>query len=222
MSFQYLESNSWNQVILLATTLVFSKWGSGNVSRRFTCRGLFYSSILITVLSVPDTSACVSGPWWLHAETPTWPAVSDTLDCTLLEPLFPPGFQATSFSPFFLLWLFFLNLPFTCEVKVAQSCPTLCDPMDYTVRGILQTRILEWVAFPFSRGSSQPGDQTQVSCIAGGFFTSWATREAVVAKGLVYAPSDFPSHPERQVPLGSWGTSLLSVISGWGVCTFLP
>ena len=43
---------------------------------------------------------------------------------------------------------------------------------------ILQARILEWVAFPFSRGSSQPRDQTQVSCIAGRFFTSWATREA--------------------------------------------
>ena len=50
-----------------------------------------------------------------------------------------------------------------CEkVKVAQVCPTLCDPMDYTVHGILQARILEWVAFPFSRGSSQPKDQTQV------------------------------------------------------------
>ena len=64
------------------------------------------------------------------------------------------------------------------KVKVAQSCPSLCDPMDYTVHGILQARILEWVAFPFSRGSSQPRDQNQVSCIAGGFFTSWATREA--------------------------------------------
>ena len=57
----------------------------------------------------------------------------------------------------------------TC-VKVAPSCLTLCDPMDYPVHGILQTRILEWVAFPFSRGSFQPGDQ--VSQIAGGFFTS--------------------------------------------------
>ena len=63
-------------------------------------------------------------------------------------------------------------------VKVAQSCLTLCDPMDYTVHRILQARILEWVAFPFSRGSSQPRDQTQVSCIAGGFSTSWATKEA--------------------------------------------
>ena len=58
------------------------------------------------------------------------------------------------------------------KVKVAQLCPTICNPMDYTVHGILQARILEWVAFPFSRGSSQPRDQTQVSHIAGRFFTS--------------------------------------------------
>ena len=42
------------------------------------------------------------------------------------------------------------------KLKVSQSCPTLCDPMAYAVSGILQARILEWVAFPFSRGSSQP------------------------------------------------------------------
>ena len=50
--------------------------------------------------------------------------------------------------------------------------------MDYTVHEILEARILEWVAIPVSRGSSQPRDQTQVSCIAGRFFTSWATKEA--------------------------------------------
>ena len=44
------------------------------------------------------------------------------------------------------------------EVKIAQSCPTLCNSMDSVVHGILQTRIPEWVAFPFSRGSSQPRD----------------------------------------------------------------
>ena len=64
------------------------------------------------------------------------------------------------------------------KVKVAELCPTLCEPMDYTVFGILQARILEWVAFPSSRGSSQPRGQTQVSLIAGRFFISWATREA--------------------------------------------
>ena len=51
-------------------------------------------------------------------------------------------------------------------------------PVDYTVRGILQARILKWVAFPFSRGSSQPRDQNPGLPIAGGLFTSWATREA--------------------------------------------
>ena len=58
------------------------------------------------------------------------------------------------------------------KVKVAQLCPTLCKSTDYTVHGILQARILEWVAFPFSKGSSQPRDRTRFSCIAGGFFTS--------------------------------------------------
>ena len=67
---------------------------------------------------------------------------------------------------------------------VSQSCPTLCDPMDCIARqaplpvGILQARILEWVAISSSRGSSQPRNRTQVSHIAGRFFTIWATREA--------------------------------------------
>ena len=56
------------------------------------------------------------------------------------------------------------------SLKVPQSCPTLGDP--WTVHGILQARALEWVAFPFSSGSPQPMDQTQVSRIAGRFFTS--------------------------------------------------
>ena len=58
---------------------------------------------------------------------------------------------------------------FLSEVKATQSCPTLWEPMDYRVHGILQARILEWAAFPFSRESSQPKDRTQVSCIAGRF-----------------------------------------------------
>ena len=71
-------------------------------------------------------------------------------------------------------WIFIFIIKY--KVKVAQSCLTLSDPMDYIVHGILKARILEWVAFPFSRRSSQPRDQTQVSCIAGRFFTNWATR----------------------------------------------
>ena len=68
-------------------------------------------------------------------------------------------------------------------VLVAQSCLTLCNPMDYSppgysVLGILQAGILEWVAIPFSRRSSWPGDGIQVSYTAGRFFTFWASREA--------------------------------------------
>ena len=62
--------------------------------------------------------------------------------------------------------------PKTLKVKVAQLCLTLCNPVDYIVHGILQARILERVAFPFCRESSQPRDLTLVSPIAGGFFTS--------------------------------------------------
>jgi len=63
-------------------------------------------------------------------------------------------------------------------MKVTQSCPTLCDPIDYTIHGILQARILEWVAVLFSRGSSQLRDWTKVFCITGRFFIVWVTREA--------------------------------------------
>ena len=68
-----------------------------------------------------------------------------------------------------------------------QSCPTLCDPMDYTVHGILQARILEWVAYPFSSRYSRFRNQTRVSCIAGRFFTNWAMREAYTYIYIIYA-----------------------------------
>ena len=74
-------------------------------------------------------------------------------------------------------WLNFTNM-MLCERKwkwKLLSHVRLLRPMDYTVHGILQARILEWVAFSFSRGASQPRDWIQVSHIAGGFFTSWAT-----------------------------------------------
>ena len=64
------------------------------------------------------------------------------------------------------------------KVKATQLCLALCNPKDYIVHGIFQARILEWVAFPFSRGSFQPRDWTQVSHFAGRFFTSWDTRKA--------------------------------------------
>ena len=69
------------------------------------------------------------------------------------------------------------------RAKSFQLCPTLCEPMDYSLPGssvhrILQARILEWVAISSSRGYSQPRSQTQISSIAGRFFTNWAMREA--------------------------------------------
>ena len=99
------------------------------------------------------------------------------LDCKEIKAVNPKGNQSWIFigrtdaeakAPMF--W------PSAVKVKVAQSCLTLCDPMNYTVHGILQARV-EWVAVPFSRGSSQPRDWTQVSRFAGRFFTSWTTSD---------------------------------------------
>ena len=86
--------------------------------------------------------------------------------------IYPPCVQAQGTAP-----------PKKIRVKVVQSCPTLCNPIDCSppgssVHGILQARILEWIAIPFSRGSSWCRAQTQVSWIVGRFFIIWATREA--------------------------------------------
>ena len=80
--------------------------------------------------------------------------------------------------------LYFDALRFCVYILVAQSCLTLCEPMNCnspssSVHGIFQARIMGWVDIPFSRGSSQPKDWTHISCIAGRFFTIWDTREAL-------------------------------------------
>ena len=99
------------------------------------------------------------------------------------------------------------------KVKVAQLCSTLCNPMDYRVHGVLQARILEWVAFLLPRGSSQPRDQTQVSRTAGRFFTSWATRQAQEFW------SGWPIHspvalPDPRIKLGSPSLQVDSLPAG--------
>ena len=76
------------------------------------------------------------------------------------------------------LVLSFLPHLLKLKVKITQSCLTLCDPMGYIFHRILQARMLEWVAYPFSRGSSWPRNWTRIFCIAGRFFTNWAIREA--------------------------------------------
>ena len=99
-----------------------------------------------------------------------------------------------------ILLLHFFYLSLEVKVKVAQLCLTLWDPMDYTVNGLLQARILEWVALPFSRGSFQPGEWTQVSRIACEFFTSWATREAIWAYLMGFCFVLIPCHQRINVP----------------------
>ena len=98
------------------------------------------------------------------------------------------------------------------ESEVAQSCPTLCDPVDCSppgssIHGILQARILEWVAISFSRGSSRPRDRSQVSRIAGRRFNLWAIREASIKtrKSGVWRASSLVNHNNT-----SMGTMLAS------------
>ena len=83
------------------------------------------------------------------------------------------------------------NIYMKVKVLAAHFYDTLCQPMDCSlpgssVQGIFQTRIMEWVAVPFSRVCSQPRDWTQVSCIVGRFFTIWATREAIYIYVYIY------------------------------------
>ena len=113
------------------------------------------------------------------------------------------------------------------EVKVAQSCLTLWDPMDYTVPGILQARTLEWVAFPFSKRPSQPTDWTQVSHIAGGFFTNWAMRETHSFLWLsniplcIYITTSLSIHllmASRLLPCSSYCKQCYS--EQWDTCVF--
>ena len=83
------------------------------------------------------------------------------------------------------------------QVLVIRSCLTLCDPMDCSppgssVHGICQARILEWVPIPFSKGSSQPRDQTRVFCIAGRFLTVWAIHPMWLAAISTLYPHPHP------------------------------
>ena len=153
-----------------------------------------------------------------------WYATNNSFSVTLFEissccSYFSPSFSFLS-SSHSTAWILRTSLWISLiqgkvKVTVTQLCPILCNPMDYTVHGILQARILEWVAFPISRGSSQPRNQTQVSHIAGGFFTSWATREPQEywSGQPIPSPADLP---DPGIELGSpallenWGSSVVS------------
>ena len=114
---------------------------------------------------------------------------------------------------------------------ISLSCPALRNPMDYSppassIHGILQARIMEWVAIPFSRGSSQPRDQTQVSHMAGRFFIIWATREALQYK--IKSLKKKKDNEEKECSthilarmMGGWGQWLKKKIQQvWVRCRF--
>ena len=99
----------------------------------------------------------------------------------------------------------------------AQSCPTPCDYLDHSppgssVHGILQARVLEWVSIAFSKGSSQPGDSTRVSCIGRRILYNWATWESPFPKAAAAAANSLHSHPTLCDPID--GSPLGSPVPG--------
>ena len=105
-----------------------------------------------------------------------------------------------------------------CECEVAQSCLTLCNPMDCSlpgssVHGIFQAIVLEWIAISFSKGSSRPRDWTQVSCVVDRRFTVWATRE--VMRVYTHAHIKMTYTPDSYEPCFS------HLIMHFGACSFL-
>ena len=116
-------------------------------------------------------------PWSLALQ-------ADSLLSELPEKMLRAMFNTTLYIYIYVcvyICLYLRNLCSALEAKWKRKSLSrvqfYSDPVDYRVHGIPQARIPEWVAFPFSRGSSQPRDRIQVSYITGGFFTSWATRE---------------------------------------------
>ena len=114
-------------------------------------------------------------------------------------------------------------------MKVAQSCPTLCDPMDHTIHGLLQARILEWVAIPFSRGSSQPRDWIQVSHCKWILYQLSHQGSPRILKWVAYPFSSRPSWPRSWNRVSyiagrfftSWATrEVLSAFIACPSCTF--
>ena len=87
----------------------------------------------------------------------------------------------------FLLSLYIFTFAINLKIMlIIQSCSTHCIPWDcsppgFSFHGILQVRILQWVAIPFSRGSSRPKDQSQVSCITGRFFNSLSNQRRPIS-----------------------------------------
>ena len=100
----------------------------------------------------------------------------------------------------------YLYVP-TMKVKVAQSCPALCDPMDYTVRGILQARILVWVAFPFSRGLPNPGIKLTSSELQMDSFSAGHKGSPRIPEWVAYHYTNRSSQPRVSCIAGTFFTN---------------
>ena len=157
-----------NRNILWSSNSTSGYTDKGNettMSRRDICTLMFIAALVKIAMT------------WKHPKCPLTDEWIKKCNIYSFMYLFISVIKKKKILSFVTTWMDLETIVLTdIKVKVAQSCPTLCNPMDYTVHRILQARILEWVAIPFSRGSSQSRDQTQVSHIAGSFFTSWATR----------------------------------------------
>ena len=146
-----------------------------------------FRNAFLNYISESESRSDVSDPLWPHGLYSPWNSPGQNTgvgSLSLLQGVFPTQESNLGllYCKHILYKLSYKGSPNTVKVKVAQLCPTLCDLTNYTVLGILQARILEWVAIPFAKGSSQPRYWTKVSCIAGGFFINWAIREALLLK----------------------------------------
>jgi len=174
-------SNSSNQYLLKTLSWTW-KWGDlgGRGQQNKSCNHFITWFVLVMVYSEL---------FWNHLRSISglskWVIVpmlfqnSSYLSCHVLH-------VATTLLTYLLL----VTVSVCRTVLVAQSCLTLCDPTNcslpgFSVHGILQAKILEWIAIPFSRGTSQPRDRTLVSCLAGRFFTIWATKRSPILSGLL-------------------------------------
>ena len=141
---------------------------------------------LPTSLTSPSPTGCVEQTTGVRHGSPVQISPQENL---------LPEYSWLIASTSHLFWIYHTVQPQALllqHVYSLQSCLTLCNPKDCSppcssARGILQAWILEWAAIPFSRGSSRPRDQTQVSCIAGRFFIVWATRDTVRILGPDYS-----------------------------------
>ena len=136
--------------------------------------GFLGSHLAWVEVAVATISAWCQHLWWAYVPDKTWP--DPGLNISTKKASGQVQWQGKSISSHSLSMV-------GSESEVAQSCPTLCNPMDCSlsasaVHQIFQARVLEWIVISFSRGSSWPRNRTQVSRIAGRRFTAWATGEA--------------------------------------------